>query len=216
MPALPAVPSVIRLRLQGQMSGTPWNVVQYARFSGSPPSDTDLLNTGTAVGAAWNAAIAQLCFTGVSLQRVQVTDLTRADAGQVEATTVHLGTRAGSGNPNQVALCASYQIAARYRGGHPRTYWPASVQGDITNGRQWSTTFLTLADGACTDYVGNINLITQGGAPLVFSAVSFYKGKDPTTGKPLVRATPVVYPVISVEVHPRVDTMRSRLGKELS
>jgi hypothetical protein len=214
MPALPNAPGVLRLRLIGTVNGSPWNSVQHARFSGTAPSDAELQTVGTAVGTAWNDAIAQLCANTVALSQVEVTDLTELDAGVGLATTAHPGLRAGTANANQVAMVASYKIHVRYRGGHPRTYWPAGVQADITGGKTWSGAFLTLAQGACVDYVGNINAIQLGGGSLTFCAVSYYSGKDPVTGLPTLRPNPVNYTVTTVAVHPRVDTMRSRLGRE--
>lgn len=214
MPALPPLAGHLRIRLIGSIQGQPWNAVQYARYTGTAPSDTDLQTAGTAVGTAWNSAIAQLCHSTVTLNQVEMVDLSALDAGVGVATTPHPGTRIGGPNPNNTAMCASYKIHVRYRGGHPRTYWPAGIAADITSGRQWAGAFLTLAQGACVDYVGDINAIQLGGGPLTFVAVSYYHGKDPATGLPALRPTPIPYTVTTVTVHQRVDTMRRRLGKE--
>lgn len=216
MPALPPVPGVLRLRLIGTKNTNPWNAVQYARYTGSPPSDADLQTVGTSVGTAWNNALAQIHSNTVALAQVEVTDLSALDAGVGIATTAHPGLRAGASTSNQVAMVASYKIHVRYRGGHPRTYYPAGVLADIQNGNTWVGAFITLAQGAVTDYVGNINAIQLGGGPLTFCAVSFYGGAPPVNGESVLRATPLVFTVTSVQVHPRVDTMRSRLGKESS
>jgi len=214
MPRLPDVPNVLRLVLSGSKQGQPWAAVQYARFTGASPGSAELATAAAAVGTAWQSALAQIHTAEVLLTSVTCIDLTRLDAAVGSASMNHAGSRVGTALPNQVALVASYKINVRYRGGHPRTYWPAGAQADITNGRLWTSGFLTLADGACTDYVGDINAITLGGGLLIFSAVSYFSGTDPGTGKPIMRTTPLVFPVTTVEVHPRVDTQRRRLGKE--
>lgn len=214
MPRLPDVPNVLRLRLQGLINGQPWNVVHYAKYAGPPLSEAQVLAAIPAMGDAWKNSIGTICGSTVQLQRIQVTDLASITGVQVEGQTVWPGTRAGTPLSNQVALVASYAVSARYRGGHPRSYWPAGVGGDITNGRLWATAFLPIADTACTSYVGNINLIALGTGNLTFCAVSFYGGTPPVNGESVLRTTPIVLTVLTVEVHGRVDTMRSRLGKE--
>jgi hypothetical protein len=215
MPRLPNVPSHLRLRLIGLCNGIPWNSVQYAKYQGSAPTAADLLTVGTQVGSAWNSAIAQLVTPTTRLDQVAVEDLSSLDAATALATTSHPGLRAGTALPNNCALVASYKINARYRGGHPRTYWPAGAQTDVTAGHLWAGAFLTLAQGACTDYVGDINAITLGGFPLVFSTISFYEHNPNGAGLPSVlRPSPVPFVVQSVAVHTRVDTMRRRLGRE--
>lgn len=213
MPRLPDVPNVVRMVLTGTMNGQPWAAVQYARFTGVSPTSAQLATAATAVGGAFRDALAQLCPSTTVLTQVQLIDLTSLDAAVGSAAVSHAGTRIGTGLPNNAALVASYKINVRYRGGHPRTYWPAGVTTDVTSGRLWAGAFLTLADGACTDYVGDVNAIALSGGLLVFSAVSYYS-KEVTPTPPHLRSTPLVVPVTTVEVHPRVDTQRRRLGKE--
>lgn len=214
MPALPPIAGHLRLRLIGTVNGMPWNAVQFARYTGTAPSDTALQTVGTAVGTAWNNAIAQICPSSVNLGQVEVTDLSALDAGVGLATTSHPGLRAGASPTNNVAMVASYKIHVRYRGGHPRTYWPAGVTADITGGRTWTGSFLTLAQGACVDYIGNINAITLSGGVLQFVAVSYYHSDGGDPPKTVLRTTPVSYVISTASVHPRVDTQRRRLGKE--
>lgn len=214
MPRLPDVPNVLRIKLGGLVAGQPYAAVQYARWAGSSVSSADLATAAGAVGGAWTDALSQLAGAHVSLTEVTLTDLTRLDAAVGSASMSRAGTRVGSQLPNQVAMVSSYKINVRYRGGHPRTYWPFGVAGDITNGRTWTGPFLTLAQGAVVDYIGNINSIAVGTGNLIFCAVSFYSGKDPVTGLPQLRDIPVNYTINTAAVHPRVDTMRSRLGRE--
>lgn len=216
MPDLPDVANVLRIRLIGTVNSSPWNVVHYARYSGTAPTDAELQTVGTAVGAAWAPSIGVLAATTTTLSQVEVEDLSSKTAGVGIASVTHIGNRAGAGLPNNVACVASYKIHVRYRGGHPRSYWPIGVQGDVTAGRLWSTTFLPLASNAASSYVGNINAIALGGGLLTMCAVSFYGGAPPVNGESVLRDVPQVYTVQSVQVHQRVDTMRSRLGKEIA
>lgn len=216
MPDLPNVANVLRIRLIGTLNASPWNVVHYAKYAGTAPTDAELQTVGTAVGTAWLNSIGVQCNPVVALRQIEVEDLSSKEAGVGVASVNHIGTKAGSPNPNSVACVASYKIHVRYRGGHPRSYWPMGNQADIQAGRLWTAAFLPLASNAASSYVGNINTIALGGGTLGMAAVSFYGGVPPVNGESQLRETPLVYTVQSVQVHQRVDTMRSRLGREIA
>lgn len=216
MPDLPNVPNVLRVRLIGTVQSNPWNVVHYAKYAGTPPTDAELQTVGTAVGTAWSNSLGVLAATTTALKQIEVEDLSAKDAGVGIATVNHPGTRPGGALPNNVACVASYKIHVRYRGGHPRSYWPIGVTADVEQGRLWSAAFLALAANAASAYVGNINAIALGGGNLTMCAVSFYGGAPPVGGESVLRTDPLVFTVQSVQVHQRVDTMRSRLGKEIA
>ena len=216
MPALPDVPAVVQIKLVGTRQGLPWNSVQHARYAGTAPSVGDLGTAAQAVGTAWANAMAVIHDPAVFLTNVIMTDLASKTGAVADASMNHAGTHPGTGSlPLNVALVQSYIIQVRYRGGHPRTYWPAGVPSDISVGHLWTTTFLGTANTSATGWVGNINAIILGGAALQHCVVSYFKGKD-QFGKPLLRPTPVVYITQSTVVHGRVDTMRRRLGKEVA
>jgi hypothetical protein len=194
----------------------PWISIQHAKFTGPPPTVADLGTVGQAIGTAWANAMAPIHDVAVAVTEVKVTDLTSRTANVAVSTMNHPGTHPGTGSlPLNVAMVQSYVIQVRYRGGHPRTYWPAGVPSDIQTGHLWTTAFLANANTAATGWVGDINLIALGGGTLQHCAVSYFHGKD-SLGKPIVRVTPLVFPTTSTLVHGRVDTMRRRLGKEVA
>lgn len=214
MPALPPVAGVARLILRGTTQGQPWAAVQYAQTGSTALTDAEANTLAAGVSNAWLNAMAQAHCTTVSLTEVETQDLSSVEGAIGLSGLTHAGTRSGTQAPNNVAAVASWKVRARYRGGHPRTYWPAGAAADIINGRLWGTTFAQLMETSIAAYVTNINAITLSGRLASFCAVSFYQGRDSVTHKPIPRTDPVVLPVVGSTFHGRVDTMRRRLGKE--
>lgn len=212
---LPDVPQVIQFAMLGTHNSYPWVNVGYLQYVGIAPAVADLNAIGTSIGNAWNTNVAPLCHANVTMSAVNLVDLTNRGAA-ISAVTglAHPGTRAGSDNPNQVATVISWKINRRYRGGHPRSYWPAGVQADITVGRTWTTTFQTAATNGANAFRTALNAITYGSSTLRMVSVNFYT-HNPTTGKPIyVTPVPPPFTIQSALCHGRVDTQRRRLGKE--
>jgi len=216
MPPLPPISNVFRLRLLGTLNNQNWASIQYARFAGPPPSASDCATIATSVSTAWQNAIAPLCQVNVHLRTVEVIDLSSETASVGSASVNIAGTRAGNGNPNNAAMVASYKINRRYRGGHPRTYWPAGVASDTATGNLWSSTFLPIANNGASGFVGNVNAILYAANPLQHGVVSYYERDPANPGHSMRRTTPIFFVTQSVIVHSRVDTVRRRLGKELA
>lgn len=216
MPPLPPISQTLRLRLLGTINNQNWASIQYAGFSGGSPLAADLNTIASSVRTAWLNALAPLCETTCLLKTIEVIDLSSDTAAVgISTGTNTAGTRAGNGNPNNTCCVASYKINRRYRGGHPRTYWPAGVASDTVNGALWTTAFLALAQNGMSAWVGNINAITFSGQPLVHGCVSYYERDPANPGHSKLRTTPLFFKTQSVTVHGRVDTQRRRLGKEI-
>lgn len=216
MPHLPFAQNIFRLRLTGTVGTQNWASIQYARFIGPPPTVNDCNTIATSLTTAWQNALASLCSTTVHLRLTEVIDLT----SDVTASGSHAqdvpGTRTGISFPNQVCGVVSYKINRRYRGGHPRTYWPVGVQPDTTNGNLWSSSFLPLLNNGGSAFVGNVNAIQYSSNPLQHGCLSYYIRDPNRPGHSMLRDTPVFFPTQTVVAHSRIDTQRRRLGKEIS
>lgn len=213
---LPAISNVLRLRLLGVIQGQPWASIQYAKFLGPPPSSTDLATIGTQLATSWQNAIAPQCVPSVGLRVIEVIDLS-SDVSSVGTTTSSInGTKTGAANPNNMAVVASYKINRRYRGGHPRTYWPMGNAADVLNGRLLQAAFLPLASNAASAWVGNVNAILYAAQPLQHGCVSYYERDPEHPGHSKLRSTPLFFSTQTVTVHQRFDSQRRRLGKEVT
>lgn len=136
------------------------------------------------------------------------------NTGGSEATGTSLGTgmpgtNSGAALPPQVAVCYSWQIAARYRGGKPRWYIPGIPQTAlITIGdSQLSSGYSTSSELAANSLLQSFNSAIVLTHSLVLGTISYFSGGA-------LRGTPLFRPFVSAKVHSRLDSQRRRSGKE--
>lgn len=208
MPPLPNAPNIVLIRLKGSISGTTWNCIFHIQYAGTAPSVADLQAAGATINSSVIAQFGPLyppttVFTGCDLA-----DLTSPTASQATVTASAAGSRAGSGLPAGSAVVTSWAINVRYRGGHPRTYWPVGCIADLTNPRQITAAFATAVNASSTAFRTALNGITWAGATNKMVTVSYVRNN-------VHLANPVPYTINGNSVHQRLDTQRRRLGKEI-
>jgi hypothetical protein len=220
MPALPAASKVLRVALSGiGTSPEVWLTRFYIQYTGTAPTAAQLATFDGAISTAYNTNIKPLVNTGTRLTQIASTDLS-SSTGAVDVSTVSiLGTRAGDTLPAQVCTVVSYTIARRYRGGHPRGYWPLGVFADQQSAVSWSSTFLTAVNTGVNALFTAIAAAGWTGAGTLSQVnVSYYSGftvvTNPTTHRarnvPTVRVSPVIDPVTAIHAQASIGTQRRR------
>lgn len=209
MPRLPFASQSLRVRLLGLNNGQPWNIVQHLRYSSGAPDSAALGVVASGISQLWSTTWAPMHNTAVRLTEVEVTDIASASGAQGVSTTSHDGTRAGTIMPVQVAAVVSWHVNFRWRGGHPRSYFPAGVSADITQGNTWATPFITAMGTAAQNWLSGMNSFSISGGVTTLVCVRYFD-------QGALLPTPLVLPVANATFHTRVDTMRRRLGREAS
>lgn len=160
MPPIPA-PGVAMARIRGTVGPNPWAVVFHA-YAGTPaPYTQSQIN---ALGQAFNQRttthLIPMWSSTVKFIATSVADLTDSTQRIYESP---LGNTPGTVPtvPPTLAACilVSHRIAARYRGGHPRSYLPPSGIGSTSTGDDWTagvvstwqTAFNAFAAGITSD-----------------------------------------------------------------
>jgi hypothetical protein len=208
MPGLPPIANVVLVKLKGTIGLGRWNNIFYLQYTGTAPSTGDLTTLANNIATAWSTNLAPMAPATVALTEVDLADLSNSTAATAQVSIAAIpGTRAGTANTNQACMVASWQINHRYRGGHPRTYFPFGVQADVTNGSLWTTAFHTAAVTAINAWRTALNALTTGSTSYKMISVSYYVGGA-------VRPAPLPFTINGGVVHGRVDTQRSRLGRE--
>lgn len=223
MAGLPNTPSgVIRL-IHRFTIGADTNVDTslYFAYTGGPPSATNL--NAIAGGAHSN-------FSGLQTYMAASRTLTSIVAQDLANMTAPTGSWTGSAvggtsetAPMPASLCcvASYKVAARYRGGHPRGYWPLGADSMVASPGQWNASSIGTLTTALVTYIGAISALTGVGVTMGGQvAVSYYLGSSSyvaSSGKTKyrenLRATPVVRPVTSAAFNTRIGSQRRRMKK---
>jgi hypothetical protein len=220
VPPYPAAAKCIRVALKHTF-GVDADVLTrfFIQYAGSPPSVTELSTWNTVIAGAWNSDLAALAPNDCTLVEVESIDLS-SDVASVDTTTVsHSGTRGDTPLSAATCLVSSYTILRRYRGGHPRGYWPFGVEADLADPQDWTTTFLTACSGGLEAFFSALLLAPwSGGGPLVQANVSYYAGftviTSPTTGRarnvPTLRGAPTIDLVTGIVPRQRVGSQRRR------
>lgn len=214
---LPPVPNVIRLKLNGMNQTTPWVGLFFWHYLGAPPTAANLNSFCTAAVAAWQSSLTPSFSNFVSVVNAQAWDLSSpAGASGIGGTTA-VGTRVGSALPVSVAACVGWKVSYRWRGGHPRTYWPAGVLGDVTSGHLWAETARAAFEAGNEGWLSQMNAITLGGAGGYLTCIRYVHTVHNEDGTKNVEYLnpPLDLQIQRAVVDARLDTQRRRLGPDL-
>lgn len=219
MPPLPSVPNVVHAQL-GFTDGGDTGVLatQYFRYSGGPPTATDLNALSADV---FNAARGFCPFldSASALTGVRLTDLSAPTAAQGEFASDAPGTRGGDVLPGGTCVLVAYVINRRYRGGKPRNYFPFFVTDDLATRQLWEAGPLGLLGSEVGTYFTTVIGSSSGTTTFTDHVnVSYYDGftveTNPTTGRarnvPKRRTTPVVDTIVSYAVKANPASQRRR------
>lgn len=210
MAKLPPAPSCVFVRVVGTESTShrPWNNIFHLQYAGTVPTATTLNTAATQILAAYGAQFMPLMVNVYSLTEVQLADLTSDTAAIGSATGSTAGSVAGVALSINATAVVSWTIARRYRGGHPRSYIPGQQNSDIAAVNTWTGTYTTALNNAATAFRAALNGLSVSGTSFTMVAVSYYDAK-------VLRPQGVPFPIIANAVHPRVDSQRRRLGREI-
>lgn len=122
-------------------------------------------------------------------------------------------TPGGSDNATEVdslSACLSWTIPQTWRGGKPRTYLAGLPSEAFEDSNTLAASFITAAEAA-GNALRTATLAAAHGslAETALGTVSFYSANAP-------RTPPLQFVYSGCVVHPRIDSMRRRLGREIS
>lgn len=216
MPALPSPGAVIKLNVNWAIEGDALGeTVHFWSYGGGAPSAGALstfANTAVANGLTQFQA---LCNDQVGMIGATARDLSSAMGNEASAGTPWVGTRGTALTPPAAAVVVAHSISRHYRGGHPRTYLPLGVSGDINVSGRWATALTTAVQTAWGAWVAS--LIGVSGVTNIVN-VSYYGPPNRTitssTGRvrtvSTVRGTPIVDAITGHVTRSNIGSQRRR------
>lgn len=201
MPALPAVSKVIRVEY-GFTIGEDLGALcrEFFQYTGAGASGTDLATLCGNIGASFADQLAADMTADRILETVTITDLTSDTAPQAFAVVDVPGTNADTKLPASAAVLQSFEIDRRYRGGHPRTYWPFGGEADMQDAQTWTTDFVSVVGTDLAAHFAEWSADLVPGITTVAPVnVSYYAGftvHEGTTGRARNVSTPRPVPVV--------------------
>jgi len=210
MPALPPVPQVVKLKVEGTYHDAHWLNIYYDHYTGGPPSAGDLASFLLHLAGNMVTAYAAEMSADNEITLLTAEDLTSSTGASASRVVSVFGVRAGDFMPASVAMVASMEIGRRYRGGHPRKYLPWGTAGTMASGStiDWDSSFL--AD--CQIKFGTVNSEQLAGGP--WGSTTFDENVNVsyvTAGAR--RVTPQVDIITEGVCRSRICSQRRRLGK---
>src|SRR6266545_3099405 len=118
MPSLPSVPAVVRISQRLRIQGVNTANIFHLSTNAPPWSDANLTAVATGMRAAYLSAFKANLNNATEIRETVVTDLSSETGGQAIATGSDYGTLTGGVMPANCAMCVSWTINRRYRGGH--------------------------------------------------------------------------------------------------
>lgn len=175
MPPLPSVSDVIKSTIDWAVDGdTMGQTVHYWRYSGGAPSAGDLSSFAAALVSNGETEFQALANDHVGMSFATARDLSSDMGNEATAGTPWLGTRGSALTAPGAAVVVSHSIARHYRGGHPRTYLPLGVSGDIQTTGLWGTAFTGDVDTAWGAWVADMTTTFGALTIVALVNVSFY------------------------------------------
>lgn len=218
MPALPAVPKVVRFSFHYTYGEDKDLVTRDFYEYGGTLSPGDLSTWTVAAGLAFSSNLIDHMHTSVSGLDVVAEDLSSATAPTSTAPLPGVGLAAGATLPASASIVISKKIARRYRGGHPRSYLGGWGATNLHDEQTWDPTFLASVLADYNTYVTALQAACPVAAsPAVMVNVSYYQGFVNHTfpsGRvrpiPQPRVTPVVDLVNTFVAQSSVGSQRRR------
>lgn len=224
MPALPSLPNTLRLIFPFVWAdgGPIGHVRQFWKYTGTPPSASDavaLANDAMTLAATY---LAGGPIPAIQFAAARVTDMASpTGADQVSTHSNISGTNGGAALPQDTCTMAYYLNPRRYRGGHPREYWPFGSEANLADELHWDSSWVTAMFTDISNFLNGFEGSSSGGTTVGARVmVSYYEGFTVhmgTTGRARNVATPRSSPLIDEidfqGVKPFIAVQRRRRGK---
>ena len=213
-PRLAPANGVVKLDFQWTI-GTDTNGHNHLFFGVSAaPSLAQLNALCSAAATAWGAGGFRAVFPTTSiLNQFEAIDLSNPAALPGVGIVGGGGQLTSPGITAETAVLVNMKVARRYKGGHPRVYFPAGASTDISAPQAWSAAFTGTFQTAFQTFLTSVQGASGGPSITGLVNVSYYSGKSSVTGKPVPRPTPLVEPIVSWSVNPIPGSQRRRMGR---
>lgn len=191
----------------------------YIGYAGSAPTAANCVTLAGDIATAWNSNLAAVVYANISLQEVDVQDITTHTGAFGSATVDHPGTMAGGTLIANAATNVEFDIAQRYRGGKPRMFLPPPDDTALVSLDKWTSAFITNVNTGMAAFMSAIEGLTVGSmGTLTHVVLSYYSGfTNVTNSSGRTRAAPkyrtpnaLVYPVSGYACKAVVGSQRRR------
>jgi hypothetical protein len=213
VPALPFVPNVVKVVVEGTTPVYPWANIFHWAYTGTPPPGATCAVFAEDIDGYWATNFAPLMATAATIEKVTVVDLASDIGGEGEYAHSTPGSGGTDDLPASAAVLLSKGIDRRYRGGHPRSYIFAGQLADLLDSGHWTGAFTAAVDAAYAAFTASVNALTHSGTAMFGEVTVSYISKEVNPVAPYRRAVPLVLPVTSFAAESEIASQRRRVGR---
>lgn len=206
---LPFVPNGVKVRCAGsQGSGEFGMIFHWAQLSGSDISDADATTFANTCHTAWATHISPLIDDQITLTSVVVEGIQSSTDGVGAWAGAEPGTGGGGIYAAQVCVLEKDTIARRYRGGHPRHYWPAPMTSHVADPTHLTSAGVTAWQAGVFGWITDVSVEAASlwGAGSVYSVPTYYSGH-------VLRPSPFLQTIVGISIESMLATQRRRIGR---
>lgn len=202
-----------RVAVSGTASGHRWvNVFTLKLTDDGTQTVADLNTIIDGLLASYNTRFSA-CMSGA------VAGVTGDAAWQTSPTTQLAVERTHAIGPSGVQIddasactVVRWKIAARYRGGKPRTYLPIPEQGNVTNGSDLSSAYQTTVVTNAQAFMNDVNaLVGVHVSQVQLGTISWFTARGSLAVPPVYRTPPIFEAFTGAGVNPKLGTQRRRI-----
>lgn len=204
---LPFLTGGIKVRIAGAIGAGEFGMVfHYNTGLVVDITDSDASVFAANIQTAWSTHIAPEWTAEVVMNTVVVEGLTSGTDGVGGIAGAVPGTGPGTPVAAQVCVLEKDLIARRYRGGHPRHYWPAPAPVFMSD----PTTLSVVGAGALNTAVAAYHSAVVADGVALWGADFFYMSPSYYSGHAL-RPIPLADPILGFTIESKLATQRRRL-----
>lgn len=202
MPPLPSPGPIIQSNILWKIEADLTALTRHFwRYTGGAPSSASLATMAALLVSAGSTRFASLCTTTVGMESATCIDLSSNTGAEGVGGVAWTGPTLITKLPPGAATVLSHEIPRRYRGGHPRSYFPIGDSSQINATGVWASTYTTAAQGAFNSWVADIVAGSGVGVNALVN-VSYYSGFtvviNPVSHRAKNVSTPRAVPTIDV------------------
>ena len=199
------VADVMKVEILWTQNGVPAaNILHFGYTGGTPNSDDLATLAAGAINPLWSGIKADYA-TSTILAGLKATDLSSLSGAVALIPFNSAGAGSANGAPAQCCVLVDWGIARRYRGGHPRTYFPALDVGNVMTPSTWQIDVLTDFNNAANAMFATAGVVTSGSITLGLPVNVSYVSGDAW------RVTNVVDTILSASTSSLIRTQRRRV-----
>lgn len=205
MPARPAVPNVLKVEFLWSLDGLPAANVKYVLYSGTAPTSGACTAIADSLINAWWEPVKAFIPGVYTLEACRVTDLSTDTGAEGTFTAGLTGEDENDSMPVGSAVLVNHTIGRRYRGGHPRTYYPPPGIDGFAQPAAWTSEVVAAYGNAEAAYALEATEFLDSGCQGVYNVNVSYVSDGSA------RVDPVVDQIVGSVVSGTCRTQRRRL-----